>query len=209
MMINAYNETTRKEIAAQDVVEILKSGNKRFLEKSVANRDLLQQVEQTAHGQWPIAAVVSCIDSRVPVEAIFDLGIGDVFSARIAGNFVNADLLGSLEFACAVAGAKAIVVLGHTNCGAVKGACDDVQMGNLTSTLANIRPAVDAITDITENRNSTNFEFVQKVADKNVELTISNIKEESPILKEMIDKEEIVVAGAMYDVATGSVVFYS
>ena len=154
-----------------------------------------------------MAAVLCCIDSRVPSEIIFDQGIGDIFTARVAGNFVNTDILGSLEFACKVAGSKAIVVLGHTSCGAVKGTCDSVELGNLTSMLANIQPAVDAITDVTENRTSSNAEFVQKVSDKNVELTVQNIKDNSLVLAEMLHNGEIEIIGAMYDVATGKVSF--
>ncbi len=207
LLVEAYNQVSRETITPNAVLDILKDGNRRFLTKELMERDLIHQVGQTAQGQWPIAAILSCIDSRIPVETVFDLGIGDVFSARIAGNFVNPDLLGSLEFACKVAGAKAIVVMGHTGCGAIKGVCDGVELGNLTQTLSNLRPAVDAITDIKEERNSSNPLFVQKVADKNVELTLDKIKNDSPVLRQMIEDGEIVLVGAMYDVATGKVTF--
>jgi carbonic anhydrase len=150
---------------------------------------------------------VGCIDSRVSNELVFDQGIGDIFSARIAGNFVNDDILGSLEFACKVAGAKLIVVLGHTECGAVKGACDDVVMGNLTQTLANIKPAVAAISGYKSDRSSKNNAFVQSVTEKNVVLTVHRIRERSPILLDMVNKAEIGLVGAMYDVHTGKVTF--
>jgi carbonic anhydrase len=170
-------------------------------------RDYMQQVKATGDGQFPFAAIVGCIDSRASNELFFDQGIGDVFSARVAGNFVNDDMLGSLEFACAAAGAKLIVVVGHTECGAVKGACDDVVLGNLTQTLVNIKPAVAAVSGHETNRSSSNSAFVQAVADKNVELTLERIRERSPILRGMVDNGDIGLAGAMYDVHTGKVTF--
>lgn len=186
---------------------LLKEGNERFLKNKRADRDLLKQVDQTSTGQFPHSVVLSCIDSRVPAEVIFDQGIGDIFSARIAGNFVNEDILGSMEFACKVAGSKLIVVMGHTHCGAVKGACDKVELGNLTGLLSKIKPALDAV-DESGDRSSKNADFVQKVADKNVELTIQQIRKDSPVLKEMLDNGEIGVVGAMYDVESGQVKFY-
>lgn len=191
------------------VIQILKDGNARFVGNKNLNKDAHAQVKATGGGQFPLAAVLGCIDSRVPAEQIFDLGIGDIFNARVAGNFANTDILGSLEFACKVAGSKAILVLGHTSCGAVKGACDAVKLGNLTSMLENIQPAVDAVTDITDNRNSSNAEFVQKVADANVEQTIAFIRNNSEVLKDMEDKGEITIQGAMYDVASGEVKFFA
>ena len=189
-------------------IEMLKQGNVRFTSGSTTSRDYQSQVSQTAGGQYPIAAVVSCIDSRIPTEIVFDQGIGDIFNARIAGNFVNEDILGSLEFACKVAGAKAIVVMGHTSCGAIKGACDKAELGNLTQMLEKIMPAVDAIhTPEGADRSSANAEFVDAVAAKNVELTLAKIKENSPVLKEMIEANEIEIVGAMYDVASGKVSF--
>ncbi len=189
-------------------IEMLKQGNVRFTSGSTTSRDYQSQVSQTAGGQYPIAAVVSCIDSRIPTEIVFDQGIGDIFNARIAGNFVNEDILGSLEFACKVAGAKAIVVMGHTSCGAIKGACDKAELGNLTQMLEKIMPAVDAIhTPEGSDRSSANAKFVDAVAAKNVELTLVKIKENSPVLKEMIEANEIEIIGAMYDVASGKVSF--
>jgi carbonic anhydrase len=165
----------------------------------------MQQVKATGAGQFPLATIVGCIDSRASNELIFDQGIGDIFSARIAGNFVNDDILGSLEFACAAAGAKLILVLGHTECGAVKGACDDVVLGNLTQTLSNIKPAVAAVPGYDSDRSSKNAKFVQAVADINVVLTVERIRERSPILRGMVDKSQIELAGAMYDVHNGKV----
>jgi len=189
-------------------IEMLKQGNVRFTSGSTTSRDYQSQVLQTAGGQYPIAAVVSCIDSRIPTEIVFDQGIGDIFNARIAGNFVNEDILGSLEFACKVAGAKAIVAMGHTSCGAIKGACDKAELGNLTQMLEKIMPAVDAIhTPEGADRSSANAEFVDAVAAKNVELTLAKIKENSPVLEEMIEANEIEIVGAMYDVASGKVSF--
>ncbi len=150
---------------------------------------------------------MSCIDSRIPTEIVFDQGVGDIFNARIAGNFVNTDILGSLEFATKVAGSKAIVVLGHTECGAVKGACDHVKLGNLTATLEHIMPAVEGVTGITGDRNSKNKEFVQRVADLNVELTIEKIKTDSDVIREMYENGEVAIVGAMYDVHSGKVTF--
>jgi carbonic anhydrase len=189
-------------------VQMLKDGNARFTSGDPLNRDLHQQVKETATGQYPFAAIVSCIDSRIPTEVVFDQGIGDIFNARVAGNFVNEDILGSLEFACKLAGSKVIVVMGHTSCGAVKGACDKAELGNLTQMLDKIMPAVDGTsTGEGEARNSSNMDFVNRVSQKNVDLTIENIKAQSPVLKEMMDNDEITIVGAMYDVKSGTVSF--
>lgn len=202
------NAQTQADITPGKAVDLLKEGNIRFVEKKQLNRDLIKQVEETAGGQYPFAAVVSCIDSRIPTEVVFDQGIGDIFNGRVAGNIVNEDILGSLEFACKLAGAKAIVVLGHTSCGAVKGACDDAKLGNLTQMLDKIKPAVEQTHSAEgEARNSGNIDFVNKVADKNVELTIENIKSKSTVLNEMVSNGELTVVGAMYDVKTGKVTF--
>jgi len=209
-MDNSITQTPESQsaLAIQDAVEMLKSGNQRFLDNQPINRDLHAQVAQTATGQYPFASVVSCIDSRIPTEVIFDQGIGDIFNARVAGNFVNEDILGSLEFACKLAGSKVIVIMGHTSCGAVKGACDHAELGNLTQMLDKIQPAVKAITTPEGvERSSKNLDFVNKVAVKNVELTIEKLKADSPVLKEMLDNGEIDVVGAMYDVKSGSVSF--
>lgn len=187
----------------------LKEGNARFVENRRLERDLLLQAEITSDGQYPYAFVLGCVDSRVSPELVFDQGIGDIFSARIAGNFINDDILGSMEFACKIAGARLIVVLGHTNCGAIMGACDDVQLGNLTGMLANLKPAVEAVLAPVEARNSANASFVQKVAEKNVALAVEAIRRHSSVLDEMLQNGEIEIVGAMYDVDTGRVIFDS
>lgn len=189
-------------------LDILKKGNDRFVNNLKTNRNLLQQANETSDGQHPFAVILSCIDSRTSAELIFDQGLGDVFSIRIAGNIINEDILGSMEFGCKVAGSKIIVVLGHTKCGAVKGACDHVEMGNLTALLSKIRPAVDKENTVNENRNSGNAEFVEKVAAINVKQTIKAILERSPILREMIENSEIGIVGGTHDITTGMVNFY-
>ena len=189
-------------------LELLKEGNKRFQNNLKANRNLLQQASDTSESQHPFAIILSCIDSRTSAELIFDQGLGDVFSVRIAGDIMNTDILGSMEFGCRIAGAKIIVVLGHTKCGAIRGACDHVEMGNLTSLLNKIQPAIyDEISE-TENRNSSNPEFVEKVATINVRRTLHAIVERSPVLKEMIDAGDIGVIGGKHDITTGVVIFY-
>jgi carbonic anhydrase len=188
---------------------LLKEGNKRFVSNLKVNRNLLQQANETSDGQHPFAVILSCIDSRTSAELIFDQGLGDIFSVRIAGNIINEDILGSMEFGCKVAGSKIIVVLGHTKCGAVKGACDHIEMGNLTALLTKIRPAVDTEQTTKENRNSSNGEFVENVATINVKRTVKSIMERSTILKEMIEKGQIGIAGGMHDISTGEVMFYS
>lgn len=189
-------------------LDILKKGNDRFVNNLKTNRNLLQQANETSDGQHPFAVILSCIDSRTSAELIFDQGLGDVFSIRIAGNIINEDILGSMEFGCKVAGSKIIVVLGHAKCGAVKGACDHVEMGNLTALLSKIRPAVDKENTVNENRNSGNAEFVEKVAAINVKQTIKAILERSPILREMIENSEIGIVGGIHDITTGIVNFY-
>lgn len=198
----------RDKITPTQAIEILKKGNERFVNNLKMNRNLLQQVNETSDGQHPFAVILSCIDSRTSAELIFDQGLGDVFSVRIAGNIQNADILGSLEFSCKVAGAKVVVVLGHTKCGAVKGACDHVKMGNLTTLLEKLKPAVEGETSVTLNRNANNSEFVEKVASLNVRITKKQILKNSTILKEMIEMNEIALVGGMYDVETGIVDFY-
>jgi carbonic anhydrase len=189
-------------------LELLKDGNKRFVNNLKVNRNLLQQANDTSDGQHPFAVILSCIDSRTSAELIFDQGLGDVFSVRIAGNIINEDILGSMEFGCKVAGSKIIVVLGHTKCGAIKGACDHVEMGNLTALLTKIRPAVDDELTTSENRNSGNSEFVEKVSVINVKRTVQSILQRSPILKEMIEKGEIGIVGGTHDIKTGQVDFF-
>ena len=194
----------------ESAIQRLKEGNSRFIQSNCISRDLSTEVKQTSTGQNPYATILHCIDSRVSAELIFDEGIGDVFSVRIAGNFENEDILGSMEFACKLAGTKVIVVLGHTACGAVKGACDDAKLGNLTTLISKLKPAVEAVTEPvdTSKRNSGNIDFVNSVAEKNVYMTIENIRKKSPVLKEMEDNGEIKIVGAMYDIKDGSVTFY-
>ena len=189
-------------------LNLLKDGNKRFINNLKINRNLLQQANETSDGQHPFAVILSCIDSRTSAELIFDQGLGDVFSVRIAGNIVNEDILGSMEFGCKVAGAKIIVVLGHTKCGAVKGACDNVTLGNLTSLISKIKPAVDLETATTENRNSSNAIFVENVAELNVSLSVKNILIKSPIIAEMVKNEEITIVGAVHNISSGEVKFF-
>jgi carbonic anhydrase len=189
-------------------LNLLKDGNKRFINNLKVNRNLLQQANETSDGQHPFAVILSCIDSRTSAELIFDQGLGDVFSVRIAGNIVNDDILGSMEFGCKVAGAKIIVVLGHTKCGAVKGACDHVEMGNLTGLLEKIKPAVDNEVETKENRTSANAVFVENVATLNVKNTVNSIMQRSPILKELIESGQIGIVGGTHNIATGEVVFY-
>ncbi|OAB80357.1 carbonic anhydrase family protein [Cochleicola gelatinilyticus] len=207
--MKAQTKETQNQYTPQSAVEALKEGNKRFLNSTQVNRDLLNQVKDTSGGQWPFAVVLSCIDSRVPVELVFDQGIGDIFSARVAGNIVNEDLLGSIEYGCKVAGSKAVVVLGHTGCGAVKGACDDVQLGNITPLLSKIKPAVNAVTSPSnsEERTSANTTFVNDVVYKNVRMTMDEMKKQSSVLKEMQEEGTITIVGAVYDVGSGAVEF--
>ena len=189
-------------------LEILKDGNKRFVSNLKINRNLLQQANETSDGQHPFAVILSCIDSRTSAELIFDQGLGDVFSVRIAGNIVNEDILGSMEFGCKVAGAKIIVVLGHTKCGAVKGACDNVALGNLTGLIAKIKPAVEQESVTAENRNSSNGVFVENVAELNVSLSVKNILLKSPIIADMVKNGDIGIVGGIHDIATGEVKFF-
>jgi carbonic anhydrase len=198
---------TQAATTPEKALQMLKEGNARFVAGKMLERDLMAQVKATGPGQFPFAAIVGCIDSRASNELIFNQGIGDIFSARVAGNFVNDDMLGSLEFACAAAGAKLVLVVGHTDCGAIRGACDDVVLGNLTQTLANLKPAVAAVTGYDSDRTSSNEAFVQAVADKNVTLTIDRIRQRSSILRDMADTGKIAITGAMYDVHTGRVTF--
>ncbi|MBX9853471.1 MAG: carbonic anhydrase [Cytophagaceae bacterium] len=205
-------KTLTKEMQAAltpaKAIEILKKGNERFINNLKANRNLLQQVNETSEGQHPFAVILSCIDSRTSAELIFDQGLGDIFSVRIAGNILNEDILGSMEFACKLAGAKVIVVLGHSKCGAIKGACDHKEMGHLTTLLSKIKPAIAHENTVKENRSSSNAEFVEKVAALNVSLTTKAIIERSTILRDLIKSGEIALIGGMYDVGTGVVTFF-
>ena len=208
--MKAHTRETQATMTPQKSLDYLKEGNFRFQNNLKANRNLLEQVNDTSEGQFPFATILSCIDSRVSAELVFDQGLGDIFSVRIAGNFVNTDILGSMEFACKLAGTKLIVVLGHTACGAVKGACDDAKLGNLTSMLSKIKPAVEAVAEPKDAslRNSSNPEFVDNVASKNVLIAIDNIMKDSPVLAEMANNGDIKIVGAMYDINTGAVDFY-
>lgn len=208
--MKAHTKETQMSISPEKAVHLLKEGNNRFIENKTISRDLLDQVKDTSIGQFPFATILSCIDSRVSSELIFDQGIGDIFSARVAGNFVNEDILGSMEFACKLAGTKVVLVLGHTACGAVKGACDNAKLGNLSALLSKIKPAIEAVTNPidTSLRNSSNIDFVNTVAEKNVHITIDNIRAQSPVLKEMEDEGAIKIVGAMYDIKNGSVTFF-
>ena len=208
--MNSYTQTkaSQSSVSPKDALQMLKDGNKRFLDKKPMQRNFDEQVQMTAGGQFPFASVVSCIDSRIPTEIVFDQGIGDIFNARIAGNFVNEDILGSLEFASKLAGSKLIVIMGHTACGAVKGACDHAELGNLTAMLEKIKPALNEVkTAEGVDRSSANIDFVNDVAVANVKLTIEKLKKDSPVLNEMIQNGEIDVVGAMYDVKSGEVSF--
>lgn len=199
----------QNRLTPEQAIEILKKGNDRFINNLKANRNLLEQVNETSEGQHPFAFILSCIDSRTSAELIFDQGLGDIFSCRIAGNILNEDILGSMEFACKVAGAKVIVVLGHTKCGAIKGACDNVKLGNLTALLDKIKPAIDAERTTLSNRNAGNPVFVENVATLNVKIVMEQITERSPVLAEMLDNGEIALISGMYDVETGFVDFHS
>lgn len=195
-------------ITPELALNLLKEGNLRFVNNLKANRNLLEQANETSDGQHPFATILSCIDSRTSAEIIFDQGLGDIFSIRVAGNIINEDILGSMEFACKLARSKIIVVLGHNKCGAIRGACDHVEMGNLTGLLSKIQPAIDMEKTIEENRDSSNDDFVSKVTLINVKQAIQNISQHSAILKEMIGNGEIQVVGGIHDLLTGKVEFY-
>jgi carbonic anhydrase len=195
-------------ITSSMALQLLKDGNKRFVNNLKINRNLLQQANETSDGQHPFAVILSCIDSRTSAELVFDQGLGDVFSIRIAGNIVNEDILGSMEFGCKVAGAKIIVVLGHTKCGAIKGACDNVAMGNLTGLIAKIKPAVEQESITAENRNSSNGVFVENVAELNVSLSVKNILLKSPIIADMVKNGDIGIVGGIHEITTGEVKFF-
>jgi carbonic anhydrase len=207
--IREHSEEAQAKITPHEALAELKAGNARFVAGKLRDRYLPEEVRATAPHQYPFAAIVSCIDSRVPVELVFDQGIGDVFSARIAGNVLNDDIVGSLEFACKVSGAKLIVVLGHSNCGAIKGAIDDVQLGKLTGLLEKIKPAEAKISQNVQPRTSKNKDFVEQVADQNVRLVMQQIRERSPVLREMLDAGKIGITGGMYDLRTGETEFVS
>jgi carbonic anhydrase len=205
---DALTKEQRAKMTPEDIIAAMKRGNERFRKGERKDRNYLREQQASAKGQYPAAVILSCIDSRAPAEVILDLGIGDVFNARVAGNIENSDILGSMEFACKLAGAKVVLVMGHTACGAIKGAIDNAQLGNLTGLLAKIKPAVEA-TVYTGERSSKNAAFVDAVARKNVELTMARIPAGSPVLKELQTSHEVLVMGAMYNLETAAVDFFS
>jgi carbonic anhydrase len=211
-MTAASSSVTTKEtqtaMTPDQAVAELSNGNARFVAGKPMHRDYPAQVKATASGQYPFAVVLSCLDSRQPIEIILDQGVGDIFSARVAGNVLDDDILGSMEFACKVSGSKLIAVIGHSNCGAIKGAVDNVELGNLTGLLAKIRPAIDAVPADIQPRTTKNNVFVDDVSEENVKVVMKEIRERSPVLREMLDKGEIGMVGGMYDLSTGKVEFY-
>ncbi|MGN6508843.1 MAG: carbonic anhydrase family protein [Chitinophaga sp.] len=206
--MRTFNKSLQDSLTPEAALNILREGNARFVNNLRAHRNLLEQVNETREGQWPFAAVVSCMDSRTSAELIFDQGLGDIFSIRLAGAVISDNVLGSLEYACKIAGSKIIVVLGHTHCGAIKGACDGVEMGNLTGLLGKIRPAVFQEKTHKENRHSKNQDFVDAVTNIHTERSVQAIIEQSSILADLIDRGEAGIIGAMYDVETGTVTFH-
>jgi carbonic anhydrase len=205
---DALTKAQRDKLSPDDILALMKKGIKRFYTGKREDHNFLAQQRASAKGQYPAAVLLTCIDSRAPAETILDLRIGDIFNSRVAGNVENADILGSMEFACKIAGAKVVLVMGHTACGAIKGAIDNAELGNLTGLLAKIKPAV-AATTYTGERTSKNYAFVDAVARKNVELTIADIRKDSPVLAEMESKGAIKIAGAMYNLQSGVVEFFA
>lgn len=206
--MKTISKKDQHNITPDQAIDLLHKGNQRFVQNLRFNRNLLQQVNETAEGQYPFAAILSCIDSRTPAELIFDQGLGDIFSIRIAGNIVNDDIIGSLEFACKAAGSKLIVVLGHTNCGAVKGACDGTDLGYLTQLLDKIKPAIQQEKTFKEDRNGSNLAYVNEVAKINIRNSIEKILEKSADIKELVAKKTIKIIGGIYDVSSGEVTFF-
>ncbi len=206
--MRTHSKETQSSLTPDTALQILKEGNQRFVNNLKANRNLLQQVNETSAGQFPFATILSCIDSRTSAELIFDQGLGDIFSIRIAGNILNEDILGSMEFATKVVGTKVIVVLGHTKCGAIVGACNHVELGNLTALLKKIEPAILIEKTTTGKRDGSNPDFVKNVTENNVHITIGRVRKESPIIAELEQQGQIKIIGGLYDVETGAVVFY-
>jgi carbonic anhydrase len=204
---DALTKELRDKLTPEQIVQAMKNGNKRFRTGIRKERNYLREQKASAKGQYPAAVLLTCIDSRAPAEVIMDLGIGDIFNCRVAGNVRNPDILGSMEFACKLAGAKVVLVMGHTACGAIKGAIDNAELGNLTGLLAKIKPAIEA-TSYTGERSAKNYAFVDAVAHKNVEMTVADIRKDSPVLAELEAKGGIKVAGAMYNLETGAVEFF-
>ncbi len=206
--MRSHTKETQDGLTPELALNILKEGNERFVNNIKAHRNLLQQVNETSSGQFPFAAILSCIDSRTSAELIFDQGLGDILSIRIAGNILNEDILGSMELACKIAGSKLIVVLGHTKCGAIEGACNNIVLGNLTALLNKIKPAIEHETGTTEERNGNNRTFLQNVTENNVFITVKKIREQSSILNEMEQTRQIKIIGGLHDIDTGQVIFY-
>jgi carbonic anhydrase len=203
-----HTKESQEKITPEIALRYLKEGNQRFIKNLKINRNLLKQVNQTSTDQFPFAAILSCIDSRISAELIFDQGLGDIFSIRIAGNILNDDILGSMEYACKIANSKLILVLGHTKCGAIISACDDFEMGFLTNLLKKIRPAIQEESKTMINRNGHNISFVNKVSEENIKHTIQQIRLKSKILVEMENEKKVMILGGMYDIETGKVTFY-
>ncbi len=204
----AHTKETQDKVTPQMALGYLKEGNARFLSNLKSDRNLLKQVNQTSDGQFPFAAVLSCIDSRTSAELIFDQGLGDIFSIRIAGNVLNDDILGSMEYACGVANSKIIVVLGHSKCGAIIGACSNYTGGYLTGLLSKIKPAIDLETYTKIERNGDNIRFVNNVSEINVQLTMEQVRQKSPLLHDLEKEGKILIVGGFYDIETGEVSFY-
>ena len=205
-MERVLTKEEQNNLTPDAVIQILRDGNQRFVEGTLTSRDHSKQVRESALGQYPKAVVLSCLDSRVPVEDVFDRGIGDVFVARVAGNFENTDILGSMEYGCAIAGAKVVLVLGHEHCGAIKGAIDGAELGNLTALLQNLRPAVDHFADYEGDKTSGNPEFVRMVSEQNVRLTIERIRARSEVLRDLEASGDIKIIGGFYEMTAGTVV---
>jgi carbonic anhydrase len=208
MAMNTKAKIIQESLTPKAALDILKKGNERFVNNLQAHRNILEQINETKKGQYPFATILSCIDSRTSAELIFDQGLGDVFSIRIAGNILNEDILGSMEYACKIAGSKLLVVLGHTNCGAIMGACNNITMGHITTLLDKIKPAIEKETLTVLNRNGENSEFTYNVTSINVSLIVDKIRETSPILVEMEKENEIKIVGGIYNVETGKVKFF-
>jgi len=206
--MKTQSKETQKNLTPEQAFKILKNGNQRFVNNLKANRNLLEQVNETSEGQFPFATILSCMDSRTSVELIFDQGLGDIFSIRIAGNVLNDDILGSMEFGTKVAGTKILLVLGHTKCGAIIGACDAVKMGKLTQLLNKINPAIDAEKETKDNRTGSNESFVNSVAVNNIHLAIEQIRKQSPIIADLEKQGDVKIVGGLYDLTSGEVTFY-
>ncbi len=206
--MKSHTKETQNTLTPKHALNILKEGNVRFVNNIKAHRNLLQQVNETSSGQFPFAAILSCIDSRTSAELIFDQGLGDILSIRIAGNILNDDILGSMELACKIAGSKLIVVIGHTKCGAIEAACNNIVLGNITTLLSKLKPAIETETKTILNRTGTNNSYLYNVTVNNVFLTVKKIKEQSIILKEMEEKNEIKIIGGLHDIETGQVTFF-